>query len=163
MKLNIFLFILLLYSCGNNNQIEDKNSVITKGVIESKKDQTFEEYWNEFGVAIQNGDTNKIKLLVDIPLRVVGREDRDPELKLNDTEIIKYLLYIINKGGYYDFEKDTSISNRTLLISDINTLSQYDKYSKNQWIKDFVFKKTPKGWKLIIVYTDTKDLKNKLK
>jgi hypothetical protein len=161
MNLNILLIALVLFSCNQNKQ--NQNSVIVKESLNLKKYQNFEEYWTEFGAAIETGDTNKIKLLVEGPLRILGREYQDPELKLNNNEIVKYVLYIVNNGGYYDFEKDVSISNRTLLRSDLKSISQYDKYSENQYINDFVFKKTLKGWKLVIIYMDTKDLKNQLR
>ena len=166
-KLNFLLLSIVLFSCNNNEQGKDKlnknDSLESIGQIEVKQQQIkildFKEYWKEFGGAIQTNDTNKIKLLVDTPLNILGREDQDPHLKINTNEIIKFVMLAVNNGGYYDSEKDVSISNKTLLLSDLKSISEYKPSSDNQWINDFVFKKTTNGWKLVTLYMDTKGFK----
>ena len=114
MKLNLLLLIVI-FSCSNNNQdkLNNKDSLEISNSLEFNQTQlkilNFEEYWKVFGTALKANDTNKIKLLVETPLVILGHEDHDPHLKINANEIVKYVLFAVDNGGYYDMEKDTSI------------------------------------------------------
>lgn len=164
MKLSLLLLSIVLFSCNNKqDKPSTDNSMVISSSPEINHSQTgflnFKEYWDEFGTAIQTNDTNKIKLMVDVPLIILGREDQDPHLKINANQTVKYVMFAVNNGGYYNVEKDTSISNKDLLLSDLKYISEYKPEADTQWINDFVFKKTTQGWKLITLYMDTKDLK----
>lgn len=169
MKLYLMLSSIVLFSCHNNKQdkLSSGDSAIVSNSQEFNHSQIeilyFKEYWKEFGIAIQTEDTNKIKLLVESPLVIEGREDQDPRLIINSNDIVKYVMFAVNHGGYYDLEKDTSISNKTLLLSELKNIPEYKKETNSQWIHDFVFEKTAHGWKLVTLYMDTKNLGNKLK
>jgi len=164
MKYILFLLSIACFSC-NNNKINNSNSLETSSSIELNQPQleifNFEEYWKEFGAAVQTNDTNKIKSLTLTPLDIFGREDQDPHLKIKSNEIVKFIMIAVNNGGYYDLGKDSSVSNRTLLLSDLKSISEYKQDSDSQWINDFVFKKTVNGWKLVTLYMNTKDFKTK--
>ena len=70
MKIKLLLLYLVLISCNNKKQDKPKedNSVIVSKPVEmnilQKDILGFKEYWEELGIAIQNEDTNKLKLLV---------------------------------------------------------------------------------------------------
>ena len=169
MKLNLVIFSLLLFSCHNNKQDKpNKNNA----AIESKSPDMshfkigisdFKEYWKEFSIAIQTGDTNKLKLLVADSLQIEGREDEDPHFIIHSHKIVKYVAFAIKEGGYYDLDKNTSIGYKTMFQSDLKHIREYKEGENSQWIEDFAFEKTTRGWKLVSVYMDTKDLENKLK
>jgi hypothetical protein len=165
MKLIFLLLPFAFFSCINNKHDSLSKSDSLKTLNSKAINQTeskilkFEEYWKEFGTAIQTLDTEKIKLLVESPLVILGREDQDPQLKINQDEVVKYVISAANSGGFYDLERDSSISNKTLLRRDLKSIHEYDQESDTQQIHDFVFKKTTKGWKLVTLYMDTKVLK----
>ena len=166
-KLFLLFLLLSLFSCYRNEQEKNEMSKIdTLKVIEqtgNKQPQIkileFERYWKELGGAIQTNDTSKIKLLVNVPLNVYGHDDRDPRLKIDSNDIIKFVLLAINTGGYYDLEKNTSISYKSFLLSDLKSISEYKQGSDSQWIQEFVFEKNTNGWKLVTLYMDTREFK----
>jgi hypothetical protein len=164
MKFILFILSIACFSCINN-KLNNSYSFETSSSIESNQPQleilNFEDYWKEFGVAIQTSDTNKIKSLTLNPLDIFGSEDQDPNLKVKSNEIVKFIMIAVNNGGYYDLGKDTSISNRTLLLSDLKSISEYKQDLDSQWINDFVFKKTANGWKLVTLFMNTKSFKTK--
>lgn len=168
MKLNFLLLLIVLFSCNNNKQNKHSKDAPMSTSSSPEFNQSymgildFKDYWDEFGTALLTNDTNKIKLLVEVPLVILGREDQDPQLKIDSNQIVKYIIHAVNNGGYYDVGKDTSISNKSLLLSDLKFISEYKQREDIQWINDFVFKKTPQGWKLVTLYMDTKTMGNKL-
>ncbi len=168
----IALLCVIAISCtengvNNNKQISDKSTVetsqnkINQGEI---KIFDFDKYWIELGRSIKCNDTNKLKMLIQCPLKIYGRYEAEPQLNINSNEIIKAFMFAINNGGYYDPDKDASISNKELLLSNLKEIKEYNQSSESQCISDFLFKKTNKGWKLIILHMNTNEyLKNKSK
>lgn len=167
MKINFLLLLVIFLSCSNNNEHKNcnENSSVKPNSLEFSHSYSkifkFEDYWNEFRIAIQTNDTTKIKKLVKIPLEILGREDQDPHLKIENNQVVKYLMLAVHNGGYYDVDKDTSISNEALLLSDLKYISEYNPMADIQWYNDFVFEKTSQGWKLTTLYMDTKKMKIK--
>ncbi len=167
---SILFFILPLFinSCTEENmksqEIKTNASyTISKNGKRQINNNNFDfvKFWAELGDAVKKNDTNKIKQFIIIPLEILGREDIDPHFYLNKNEVINAFLYAINKGGYYDPEKDISISNKQLLLTKLDSINEYKPSSDKQWINDFVFVKTANGWKLKTLYLDTKIYKRK--
>jgi hypothetical protein len=169
MKIKLLLLYLVLISCNNKKQDKPKedNSVIVSKPVEmnilQKDILGFKEYWEELGIAIQNEDTNKLKLLVADSLKIEGHEDEDPHFIVSSDQAVKYVVLAIKEGEYYDLEKNTFISYKTMFQSDLKHIREYKEGGESQWIEDFVFEKTAHGWKLISLYMDTKDSGRKLK
>jgi hypothetical protein len=167
MKKIFLLCIVVIVSCTDiNTKKEQKIETTTSDSVnqvgknvEKSTYSDFVKFWAELGNAVKNNDTNKIKQFIKIPLKILGREDSDPHFYAYESEVIKAFLFSINKGGYYDSEKDVSISNKQLLMSKLDNNSDYEPSSNKQWINDFVFIKTEKGWKLETLYMNTNEYK----
>ena len=168
MQLNFSKYFLLLlislFSCAGNpikvshNELADQKSV----TLRKNEIVNFEQFWKEFGIAIQQYDTNRIKQYVEVPLNIYGHEDQDPRLKIDSNDIVHYVIYAVENGGYYDEIKDVSVSYRTLFQTDLKDIPEFDINSDVQWIHDFVFKKTVNGWKLVTMYMNTIDIEKKM-
>lgn len=168
MKHFILLLPILLISCVNHDKNEEdiftKESVDEKKIFSEHKLQIytdFSEFWLNLGNAIKNNDTVKLKSFINIPLEILGREDNDPRYSADENNAIDAFLFSIYNGGYYDSNKDISVSNKELLLSKLDEIQDYKPSSKEQWINDFVFVLTKDGWKLKTLYLDTKTYKLK--
>jgi len=157
-------FIISCTNTGTDKNVETSTVDTTNQINKEPKHLAyfdFDKFWTELGNAVQVYDTNKIKQFIHIPLEILGREDSDPKFSANENEVIDAFNFAINKGGYYDPDKDVSISNKQLLMSSLNSISEYNPSSDKQWINDFVFIKTKEGWKLETIYLNTKEYKKK--
>lgn len=168
MRILFLVLPLFMISCTEVNMKSQKIKTNASDTIsENKKEQInnnsfdFVKFWTELGDVVKKNDTNKIKQFINIPLEILGREDIDPHFYLMENEVINAFLYAINKGGYYDPEKDISVSNKQLLLTKLDSINEYKPSSDKQWINDFVFVKTTNGWKLKTLYLDTKVYKKK--
>lgn len=162
----IFIILPFIFlSCNEiekiNNENSEKNTLDT--INQSKENPSdieifdFKIFWIEFGKSIRNNDTNSIKMFIQIPLKVFGRYEAEPQLKVEKDEVIKIIMFAVNNGGYYDSDKDESISNKVLLQRNLDEISEFQPSSETQCINDFLFKKTKKGWKLVILHMNTEE------
>jgi len=166
----IFIILPFIFlSCNevgkiNNEKSEQKTLDTINQTKEYQSDIEifdFKKFWIELGNSIRNNDTNRIKMFIQLPLTVFGRYEAEPQLKIEKDEVIKVMMFALNNGGYYDSDKDESISNKVLLLSNLDEISEYRSSSETQCINDFLFKKTKKGWKLVVLHMNTeKYLKN---
>ena len=160
----LFCFSIVLFSCQetSSHTPPTRKKII---VQEVKKDEAqlkiddFSLFWTEFKRAIKETDSSRIIQLTETTLQLMGREDSDPRIKLSGQEIAKAILYVANNGGYFDEKLNKSVSYREFLQRNTSDIEEFNQASKQQWIKDFLFKHTEYGWRLSVLYTNTVNYK----
>jgi hypothetical protein len=151
---------LVLISCQESDTktqttpIKPNERHVQKDAAQLKIDD-FGLFWNEFRSAISMNDSLRIIHLTEPTLKLFGRADSDPQMKLTGTAVAKAIFYVVNKGGYFDEKNNKDVSYRAFFLQDLNDIDEFDPKAQEQWIKDFVFTKTAEGWKLSVLYTNT--------
>ncbi|WP_343748977.1 hypothetical protein [Fluviicola sp.] len=157
MKVCLFSLSFLLFSCSSSNS-EVKEIIVKEKVEDSVSNSCkapFQKFWTSFARSLENSDTIALNNLLDDTVLFYGREDRDPRFDLTKKDRIMKVLDIYNTGGFYDDNKDLSVSYKDFFQGK-ESLNEYRNCKDEQEIKDFVFRKTAGGeWKLILVYCNT--------
>ncbi len=152
------LFIILLVSCRSNNVINNDEQLSSNPNLKATTGE-FREFWNNFGKALRDNDTTALDKYLDTTVFLYGREDEDPKFLLYNRDRIIKVREIYLTGGTYDYQNDTNISYTDFFLSKNALNREYVEGEDNQAIEDFVFKKNKwDEWKLIGVYSDTKNL-----
>lgn len=150
---------LVLISCQESDTTTQATPIkrnerhVQKDAAQLKIDD-FGLFWNEFRSAISKNDSLRIINLTEPTLKLLGRADSDPQMKLTGTAVAKTIFSVVNKGGYFDEKNNKDVSYRAFFLRDLNDIDEFDPKAQEQWIKDFVFTKTAKGWKLSVLYTN---------
>lgn len=153
-----FFSIFIFIACNSeNNEVELKQSIMSP--IPTLKNTDFKEYWNNLGLALKVNDTLKLEKFFESSVFIYGREDEDPRFVLNGRDRIVRVREIYLSGGYYDENRLLNVSYRDFFsdknVLDLNFVSNQD----TQRIEDFIFAKSDfDEWKLIGVYTNTRDI-----
>jgi hypothetical protein len=156
----LFCLSLVLFSCQDSNTTTQATPIKTnEGYVQKDAEQLkiddFGLFWNEFSSAISKNDSLRIIHFTAPILQLFGRADSDPQMKLKGTAVAKAIFSVVNKGGYFDEKNNKEVSYRALFLRDLNDIDEFDPKAQEQWIKDFVFTKTAKGWKLSVLYANT--------
>jgi hypothetical protein len=156
----IGIAVFICFSCKTNKSPTTREAI--KLEIEKEIDESdFRTYYIEFRKSLMENDKNKLIKLSLFPLDVWGFEDQDPKTRINQEDFIVKLNESVSFGVDYDVLNNESISTLDLFkmnesIDKINTIQNGDTLI-SVGLLDFA--KIDKSWKLIRIYTDTKESK----
>lgn len=152
---------LLFQFCSNSelNEVNVQQGPILKSYSLKKEELSanqddFQLFWNNFRRSISDSDYISLQIMVSDPLTVKGHEDQDPVLKIESKLFVSFFKYFLG-----EFEGE-----RAKFYTQLKNLVDCDTYQARhniRQIEDLEFSKTENGWKLSLIYMDTRGLKDK--
>ncbi len=117
----------------------------------------FASFWSKFRNTVLKSGTDSLRGFIQVPLSIYGYADTDPKLKIYKSDSIQLYLKAFMKENTVNFE---NLSNHFQLIKRLDRPEDYKDYlPSDKWVRieNMEFIKTKSGWRLSVIYMNTKE------
>lgn len=130
----------------------------------------FQMFWKEFRQAVLDADSIELLQMTVFPLKTHGHQDFDPRIDINKSDFYKVLKMGLNEGVSVEFDSTgingTSVTSFEMIKKTMRVKEdkEYLELVPGGWyrVENMEFTRTDLGWKLELIYLDTRELKKKL-